>query len=242
MGQSIRGNVALVTGAGRGIGHAIARALADEGCDVALLARNADELEDTARHYRASGVRALCLTADLTKTGAIEASVERCADTLGRLDILINNAGIFHWGSALEADPAAWDQLIDLNLRAAMRATRHALPYIACGEQGAVIFIASLAGKFAYGMNAAYVASKHGLVGFAGSVFEDVRERDIKVCAICPGLVSTAVTADIGIDPAKAIQPEDVAAAVRFVVTFPRSACPTEILLSPQRNPWSAHP
>lgn len=242
MARSIRGNVALVTGAGRGIGQAIARALADEGCDVALLARNADELEETARHCRAAGVRTLCLPADLTQTGAIEASVARCAETLGRLDILINNAGIFHWGSSLEADPDAWDQLIDLNLRAAMRATRRALPYIARGEHGAVIFIASMAGKFAYGMNPAYVASKHGLVGLAGSVFEDVRERDIKVCAICPGLVSTSVTADIAIDPAKAIQPEDVAAAVRFVVTFPNSACPTEILLSPQRNPWRAHP
>lgn len=105
--QSIKGNVALVTGAGRGIGHAIARALADEGCDVALLARSPTELEDTARHCRASGVRALCFPADLTQPGAIEASIKRCADTWGRLDILINNAGIFHWGSSLEADPAA---------------------------------------------------------------------------------------------------------------------------------------
>jgi len=123
-----------------------------------------------------------------------------------------------------------------------MRATRLALPYITRSEHGAVIFIASMAGKVAYGMNPAYVASKHGLVGFAGSVFEDVRERGIKVCAICPGLVSTAVTADIGLDLAKAIQPDDVAAAVRFVLTFPPSACPTEILLSPQRNPWPAPP
>lgn len=91
-------------------------------------------------------------------------------------------------------------------------------------------------------MNAAYVASKHGVVGFAGSLFEDVRERGIKVCAICPGIVNTSVTEDAGIDPARAIRPEDVAAAVRFVVTFPASACPTEILLNPQRNPWLARP
>ncbi len=131
---TIRGRTALVTGAGRGIGRAIAVALAKEGCSVALLARGAEELDETAHQCQGHGVETLCLPADITETGAIEEAIARCAEGMGGLNILVNNVGLFHWGSALDADPDAWDRLIDVNLRAAMRATRRALPLIVYEE------------------------------------------------------------------------------------------------------------
>jgi NADP-dependent 3-hydroxy acid dehydrogenase YdfG len=242
MAVSIQGNVALVTGANGGIGRAIALMLAEQGCNLALLARNKDELNETARLCAEHGVKALPISVDLTDTAALAAAIWQSAETLGGLHILVNNAGLFDWASAAEADLETWDRLLDVNLRATMHATRLALPYIKQQPRGAVIFIASRAGKFAFGMNAAYVASKHGMVGFAGSVFEDVRNHNIKVCAICPGFVNAgaSLTMDAEADTfAKFIQPEDVADAARFVLTFSDTACPTEIILNTQRDPWS---
>ncbi|MEO7715159.1 MAG: SDR family NAD(P)-dependent oxidoreductase [Capsulimonas sp.] len=231
--------VAFVTGAGRGIGRAIARMLAEEGYAVALMARSAEELSQTAQECEALGARALPISSDITDPAQLDQAIEQCVRDLGSLHVLVNNAGAFHWGSADTADPDAWDHLIDLNLKSSMRATRLALSHILAGEEGgAVLFIASMAGRIAFGMNAAYVASKHGIVGFAGSVFQDVRERGIKVCAICPGLVETSITDDIGADLAKMIQPEDVAEAARYVLRTPARVCPTEIILQPQRAPW----
>ncbi|BDI30168.1 aldehyde dehydrogenase [Capsulimonas corticalis] len=231
---------ALVTGAGRGIGRAIAIMLAEEGYDVALTARGADELSQTAHECEAHGVRALALPADITDPAQLGRVVETCVREFRGLNVLVSNAGSFHWGAADTADPDDWDHLVDLNLKASMRVTRLALPHLLAAEDGAaVLFIASMAGRVAFGMNAAYVASKHGVVGFAGSVFKDVRERGVKVCAICPGLVETSITHDIGADHAKMIQPEDIAEAARYVLRSPSRVCPTEILLQPQRAPWA---
>ena len=153
----------------------------------------------------------------------------------------MNNAGIFDWASAEEADLSRWDELLDLNLRASMRLTRLALPHMLKNDRGVLIFIASMAGRLAFGHNAAYVASKHGLVGFAGSVFEDVRDSNVKVCAICPGLVNAGASLTMDA-PQEAfdrlIQPQDVAEAVRFVVNASDTVCPTEIRLSLQRTPF----
>ena len=231
--------VAFVTGAGRGIGRAIARMLAEEGYDLALTARSAGELSQTAQGCEALGVRVLTIPADITDPAQLAQAIEICARELGVLHVLVNNAGAFHWGSSDTADPDAWDHLIDLNLKSSMRATRLALPHIlAASDGGAVLFIASMAARVAYGMNAAYVASKHGIAGFAGSVFQDVRERGVKVCAICPGLVETSITDGLDADAAKMIQPEDVAEAARYVLRSPSRVCPTEIILQPQRAPW----
>lgn len=239
MKADIRGSVALVTGASRGIGRAVAVALAREGCDLALVARGAEGLEETAESCRAEGARCLTIAVDLANTAAIPAVVERCVEALGRIDILVNNAGIYgRRGPSQEADPAMWDAVVDLNLRTAMHLTRAALPHIIEAPRGAVIHIASVAGKMAFGGGAAYTASKHGLVGFAGALYEDVREHGVKVCAICPGFVNTPMVASRGLDAARMIQPEDVADTVSFVATFPDTGCPTEILLRPQRTPY----
>jgi NADP-dependent 3-hydroxy acid dehydrogenase YdfG len=238
--QLLAGQVALVTGASRGIGRAIAVALAREGCSLALSGRHQDDLAQTVHVCRQFGSHAIPLPTDLRELSNCASLVEQCVATFGQLNILVNNAGIFDWASVVDADLQTWDAIVDLNMRASMHLTHHAVPHIMQHQRGAILFIASQAGKQAYGTNAAYVASKHAIVGFAHSIFEDVRDYNIKVCAICPGYVNAGASRTMDV-PEEAleqfIQPEDVAEAARFVLTFPNTACPTEILLSPQHRP-----
>lgn len=239
--RALAGQAALVTGASQGIGRAIALQLAQAGCAVALVGRDAAALGETAAACAAYGSAALPLPADLADLAALPGLVEQCVAELGQLNILVNNAGIFDWAAVLDADLARWDALMDVNLRAAMHLTHHAAPQIVRGQRGAIIFIASMAAKRAFGTNAAYVASKHGLLGFAGSVFEDLRARNVKVCTICPGYVNAGASQTMDLPPERftqLIQPEDIARTVLFVLGFPDSACPTEILLSPQQAPF----
>src|SRR5205823_4790432 len=147
MRRSIAGSVALVTGAGRGIGRAVALVLAEEGCDLALLARSESELGETAALCRDHNVRALVLPSDISDTAALERSVAACVAELGGLNILVNNAGMFADAPAPEADPDGWERMLHVNLLGAMRATRLALPHILKADRGAVVFIASLAAK-----------------------------------------------------------------------------------------------
>ncbi len=229
--------IAMVTGAGRGIGRAIAEALAAEGADVALLARSPGELEQSAAACTVHGVRALAIPTDLTTERNAEAAVESCRQGLGDPDILVNNAGVFSLEPAYEGDLGAWNRLLTLNLHAAMWLTRLTLPAMRTRRRGAVIQIASLAGLYTSAGMAAYCASKHGLIGFSGSVFEDVRDDGIKVSSLCPGWTATQMMQGSGVDPSSVIQPEAVAAAVIFVATFPASGCPVLIELHPQASP-----
>jgi NADP-dependent 3-hydroxy acid dehydrogenase YdfG len=235
----LQGHAAFVTGAGRGMGRAIALMLAREGCNVALVARNAGELNDTAQECEALGVRALPMPFDLADTSALADAIAETTRTLGRLNVLVNNAGMHQFASSIDADLAMWDALLNVNLRAVMHATRLCLPHIlagtAQGQRGAVIFMSSLGGKFAAPTNPGYAATKHALTGFAGSVFEDVRDHNVKVCALYPGWTNTGLLAD-WLDAGDAIQPDDVAEAVRFVIRSSPHVCPTEIVMHPQSS------
>lgn len=235
----LEGHAALVTGAGRGIGRAIALMLAREGCHVGLIGRDADALRRVQTECEAHGAQGLPLAMDLSETGSLPAAIETCVQAFGGLNVLINNAGIHQFASAIEADLRVWDRMLDVNLRAAMHATRLALPHIIAGAQagrrGAVIFVSSLGGKFTAPTNAGYAAAKHALTGFGGCVFEDVRDFGVKVCVIYPGWTNTGLLAD-WLRPEEAIQPEDVAEAARFVIGSASTVCPTEIVLQPQSS------
>jgi 3-oxoacyl-[acyl-carrier protein] reductase len=232
--QDIAGNVAIVTGASRGIGRAIAIMLADEGCHVALMARSADGLEETAKMCRSKNAEALTVAVDIRDVDQLHRGVEDTVRKFGRLNILVNNAGVGLLESSLNADAAKYRKVIETNLIGSMNATVFSLPHIKQQGSGSIIFIASISAKITYAEGAAYCASKHGILGFAGCVFEDVRRHNIKVCSICPGYVDTEMVADIGLNKKEIIQPEDVAEAVRMVVKFPSNSCPTEIILRSQ--------
>ena len=239
MSRNLKGKVALVTGASKGIGRAIAVSLAKAGVSVALVSRDVAALEETAALCKEFGHPALVLAGDLADRGRIPGVVNEVVAKLGRLNILINNAGVLGRGAADSGDVDAWDRAIDINLKALMHITRHSLPEIEKEDWGAVINIASMAGRRPFGNAGAYVATKHGVVGFTHAMFEDVRERNIKVCAICPGFVATEMTAEAGLAAERMIQPEEIANAVEYVLMSPDTGCPIEIQIMPQRTPYS---
>lgn len=224
---------AIVTGAGRGIGRAIALRLASDGLDLALIGRNETHLAEVRAQCRDRSVRCEMFPFDLAQVPGIGALVEGVHRTFGRLDAVVNNAGVYAGGKGDGADLGAWDTALDINLRAVVHLNRYALPYIEQQGGGSIIHISSISGRMTHAGGGSYCATKHGLMGYSGSLFEDVREKGVKVCAICPGFVATDMpNAALGRD--RMIRPEAIADAVAFVMNFDASGCPTEIVIRPQ--------
>ncbi len=240
MKPNLKNQIALVTGASKGIGKAIAIGLASEGCHLALVARNEKNLKTTAQKCKevSPNCRTLCLPYDLSKMEGIESLVQKTISELGGLNILINNAGKSNRAYTQKAHLDKWDEVLDLNLRSMIHLTRFALPQMLQGEWGGIINIASVSGKLTSKTHAIYTATKHGVMGFTGSLYEDVRESNIKVCAICPGYVDTPLVDKINLIKERMIRPEDIADTVNFVLKMNDTACPVEILIRPQRTPY----
>ncbi|MFC4148142.1 SDR family oxidoreductase [Micromonospora mangrovi] len=230
---------ALVIGASSEIGRAIAHEMALWGMSVSLWGRDQGRLRQTATLCREAGRRCYVDVVDVTDAAAVRDAAEGLADR-GRLSLVVYAAGVFDWAPADRADPAAWRQVIDVNLTAAATVTTRLLPALISAAPSSLVYIGSGAAHRAFANNAAYVASKFGLAGLAEAVFLDVRDRDVKVSLISPGLVaagaSLATTAGQN-RPHELLAPADVAAAVRFVASFPVRGCPTHIQLQPQRTP-----
>ncbi len=175
---------------------------------------------------------------DVTDDVAVRTALDGVLEA-GGLDVVVWAAGVFDWAPAQEADPERWRQVLDVNLTAAAVLTSLVLPTLVARAPSALVYIGSGAARRAYPGNAAYVASKHGLAGLAHAVFLDVRDHGVKVSLISPGLVAAGagLLSPAGRDrPGDLLTPDDVAAAVRFVVTFPATGCPVEIDLQPQRS------
>ncbi len=237
--MEIAGKVALVTGAGRGIGRAVARSLAQSGCRVILASRTVAELETVEKDIRRNGGNATIVSADLTDDDSIENLVRECRRALGTVDILINNAGWGRRAPIIKAKIDDWDQTMRLNLRAPMILAQKVLPAMIEKGEGAVINIGSVSGKSGEANGAAYSASKFGLIGFTQSLYEEVREQGIKVAVILPGFVDTPMIPPVKhLDRSKMIQAEDVAATVQFVLASSDTCCPVEITVRPQKSPY----
>jgi NAD(P)-dependent dehydrogenase (short-subunit alcohol dehydrogenase family) len=237
--KTLTGKVALVTGAGRGIGRAVALLLAGSGCRVVLAARSREQLEEVESAIRHTNGDGYCLPADLTRDDEIARLLDSAREKWGGVDILINNAG---WGKRAPVARAKiedWDQTLRLNLRAPMLLTHLLVPHMISKGEGAVINIGSVSGKSGEANGAAYSASKFGLIGFTQSLYEEVREYGIKVAVILPGFVDTPlVPPNRQLDRSKMIRPEDIAHTVHFVLTSPETCCPVEITVRPQRSPY----
>lgn len=233
------GRQALVVGASSDIGAAIAADLAGVGYDVALWGRDEGRLRASADGCRAAGGHVTSASLDVTDAAAARVALREVLSR-GELSVVVWAAGVFDWASADEADPDTWRTLLDVNLTAAAVVTTLVLPALVEAAPSALVYIGSGASRQVFANNAAYVASKHGLAGLAGATFLDVRDRDVKVSLVSPGLVSAGagLLSDPGRHrPQDLLTAADVAAAVRFVVTFPGTGCPTEIRLEPQRTP-----
>jgi 3-oxoacyl-[acyl-carrier protein] reductase len=238
VGQPLTGQVALITGAGRGIGAAIAGRLAKLGATAVLCGRTKETLDATAQAILEAGGKTEVIPCDVTVLHQLEYAAARVDGTFGRLDILVNNAGVGGFKDPLHLlMPADWDHILNTNLRGVYFSIRALAPLMIRAYSGHIINISSLAGKNALPNGAAYAASKWGLNGLTYSVAEELRGHNIRVSVICPGSTETDLSPHAGKDPNKMLQPEDIAHAVAMLVTQAPQSFVSEILLRPTQKP-----
>jgi 3-oxoacyl-[acyl-carrier protein] reductase len=235
---ALAGQVAVVTGAGRGIGAATAKELSSLGATTVLCGRTRATLESVMQAITEAGGKAEVVSCDVTSLASVEAAAGRVETSFGRVDILVNNAGIGGFGGPLhQLSPEAWEQIMNTNLRGVYYAVRAFAPMMIRARSGHVINISSLAGKNALPNGAAYAASKWGLNGLSYSLAEELRGYNIRVAVICPGSTNTELSPHVGKDPGKMLQPEDVAHAVAMLVTQSAQSFVSEILMRPTQKP-----
>ncbi len=233
--QPLAHQVALVTGASRGIGAGIALALARAGADVALAARTVPDLEAVAARVQALGRRALVVTADVRDDRSVHVMVESTLETYGRLDILVNNAGLGHFGPIDELTLEQFDEMLGVNLRGPFLCTRAVVPAMKRQGSGAIINIASVAGLVANPNLAGYNATKFGLMGLSEACMLELRHFGIRVSTLCPG--STATDFAGGREAAGRLTVDDVARAVLAILTAGPNALISQVHLRPLHPP-----
>ncbi|MCZ0987967.1 SDR family NAD(P)-dependent oxidoreductase [Streptomyces diastatochromogenes] len=249
MNRRLEGTVALVTGASSGIGHATALELAREGASVALVGRREDRLTDLAAEISGAGGKALVVPADITTAQAAAEAVERTVEGLGRLDTLVNNAGLMLLGPAPSADLNDWRRMIDINLMGLMYTAHAAVPHLvkAAAEEprqvADIVNIGSLAGRNAYAMSAVYSATKFGVGAFSEALRQELARQHVRVSVIEPGSVDTElrthnpdviqqhIVAALG--DIERLQSQDIADTVGYIVTRPRHVAVAELLVRP---------
>ncbi|MBI4535146.1 MAG: SDR family NAD(P)-dependent oxidoreductase [Ignavibacteriae bacterium] len=224
--------VAIVTGGGRGIGMAIAHALAREGATVVLAGRTESALHRVAEELKQYGASALAVPTDVTRDDQIQSLVLTTVHKFGRLDILVNNAGVGYLKRLTELSVEEFDTMWRVNMRGAFVMTKAVIPYMVEAKSGAIVNIASLAGKNSFIGGTGYAATKWGLRGFAGSLMLEVRESNIRVITIFPGSVDTHFSSS-NLRGNKITQAEDVAEAVVFGITAPARTMISEMDIRP---------
>ena len=254
MTQKLHGTVALVTGASSGIGEATALALAAEGATVALLARRRDRLEALKARIESSGGTALAVDADVSDQQQAAAAVDAVVTELGRLDTVVNNAGLMLIGPAAEADPADWDKMLTVNVQGLLYITRASLPHLIAAAADSprgvadVVNISSTAGRVARPGTAVYSLTKFGVGAFSEAIRQEVLGQRVRVGLVEPGTVQTEITNNLPEADREAIEarspgmvklePGDIADAVAYIVTRDRRVAVNEILVRAAEQTW----
>jgi NADP-dependent 3-hydroxy acid dehydrogenase YdfG len=249
MANGLDGTVALVTGASSGIGEATAKALAAHGAKVALAARRLERLERLASEIGGEGHTALAIQSDITEQEQAIAAVDRTVEELGRLDIVVNNAGVMLLGPIEGAPTEEWDRMIDLNLKGLIYTTHAALPHLLSAaedsERGCadLVNISSVAGRVARSGSGVYNLTKFGVGAFSESVRQEFAERRVRTSIVEPGAVATELTDHLRDEVREELkgrfadidrlQSEDIADAIAYTVTRPRHVSLNEILIRP---------
>jgi len=252
MTDLLRGTVALVTGASSGIGEATAAALAAEGAAVAVVARRRDRLDALTERIRGSGGTAELIEADVTDRVAAEGAVADAVRTFGRLDVVVNNAGVMLLGPALDAPLEEWERMVQLNLTGLLYVSHAAMAHLlAAADQDPrrvadMVNISSVAGRVARSGSAVYNATKWGVNAFSEALRQEVAGRHVRVGLIEPGAVATELsshnrpeireTIQQRFAGVERLQSEDIAKAIIFMVTQPRHAAINEILIRPTQQ------
>ncbi|MGI6453774.1 MAG: SDR family NAD(P)-dependent oxidoreductase [Syntrophomonadaceae bacterium] len=200
----LEGKVAVITGAGAGMGQATAFLFAKEGAKVVIVDYNAKTAEDTANRIKSNGGQAVAVIGDVSQWRDVDAAVSKAVETFGRLDIMINNAGVFdEFSSIVTIDDVLWDRIININLKGVLYGCKRAIQeFIKQGGGGVIINTASIAGTGGMAGGVAYTASKHGVIGLSRQVANEVARQNVRVNVICPGAIVTDMTKDMVNDPA----------------------------------------
>ncbi len=249
MSERLEGTAALITGASSGIGEATARALAAEGAAVALVARRRERLETLAQELESRGGRALAIQADVTDRDQAVAAVDRAAHELGRLDIVINNAGVMLLGPVEGAPLEEWERMVQLNVLGLLYVAHASLPRLLHAAEGPprqvadIVNISSVAGRVARAGSGVYNLTKFGVVGFTESLRKEVTGRHVRVAVVEPGAVKTELIEHVRPEIRAAssarfanmerLEAEDIADAITYVVTRPRRMAVNELLVRP---------
>jgi NAD(P)-dependent dehydrogenase (short-subunit alcohol dehydrogenase family) len=232
------GQVAVISGGGRGIGAGIARKLASLGATTVLCGRTRKPLDETANAIGQAGGHAQVVECDVSNLSSVEALAREVERAFERVDILVNNAGIGGFGGPLHAlKPDQWEKILNTNLRGVYYMIRSFAPMMMRGGSGHIVNISSLAGKNPLPNGAAYAASKWGLNGLSYSVAEELRTHNIRVSVVCPGSTNTDLSPHEGKNASKMLQPDDVAHAVAMLVTQAPQSFVSEVLLRPTQKP-----
>ncbi len=233
--MKLKDQVAIVTGAGRGIGRAVALAFAREGAAVALAARTASELETVAAQVKSRAGRALVVPTDVTHEASVASLTEKVLSEFNRVDILVTAAGVASFAPLVDTKLEDWDRMLAVNLRGVFLSCRAVLPPMMRQRRGTIINVVSVAAKRAIPGGAAYAASKHAVLGLTQVLAEEMRPHGIRVGALCPGAVDTPLWDSVpnAPDRSRMLRPEDVADAALLMATLRPGASLEDLTLLP---------
>ena len=238
MVKALADRIAVITGAGSGIGAGIGFKLAEMGATAVLVGRTRTKLEAVAKKITSEGYKAEAMEADVADLGSVERLAQTVEKKFGRIDILVNNAGIGSFNGPLyKMPPKDWDSILNTNLRGVFYCIRSFAPKMIDAGRGEIVNISSIAGKNALPNGAAYAASKWGLNGLSYSVAEELRAHNIRVSVVCPG----STNSDFGLpgnkNTNKMLQPEDIAHVVAMLVTQAPQSFASEVVIRPTQKP-----
>ena len=229
--------VVVVTGASQGIGESIALEFSKNDCSLVLIGRNIESLEKVSTKCKENGSQTLIIQEDLTKLDAIPNLIEKIKNEFGKINILVNNAGIYVNGNPYESSLRDWDKALTLNIQSPYHLTNQIIHHIPKDEGGAIIFISSIAGKITYKNGGIYCLTKHALSAYANCLFESLRENNVMVSTFYPGFVNTEMGREDHLIPEKMIQPEEFAEQVVSIISSSQSGCVREMTISPRVSP-----
>jgi len=227
---------ALITGATEGIGRATAFALGRAGYRVGVCARTDSKLRALIKELQSDGIESAGAPADVGDPGQVTAMVEAITKSLGDIDALVNNAGILIAKPFEELTLEDWDATMNTNVRSLYLVTHAVLPGMRSRKRGAIVNVASLAGRNGFAGGTAYTASKHAVLGFSRSLMLEARKDNVRVIAVCPGSVDTSMMRHqpmLKAEPSRILQPEDVAETILYALTLPERALVSELDIRP---------